>query len=87
MPTTKNLCKAVITVLSTMTHCSLSEQEKAEERRNMQALIQDMDAACIPWALQNSLFYVGEQYDVRICYLDRLLTIALQRAGMEAIPA
>lgn len=86
MQNTKQLCKAVITVLSTKTHCALSAAEKAEEHRNMLDLIRDMDAAGIPWVLQNALFYVGERYDVRVNYLDHLLTIALNRAGLEAVP-
>ena len=42
-----------------------------------------MDRQRIPWRLQNALFYIGEHYDVRAWYLDQLLHMAQQRAGME----
>ena len=49
----------------------------------MDGLIEAMDRQRIPWRLQNALFYIGEKYDVRAWYLDQLLNMAQQRAGME----
>lgn len=49
----------------------------------MDGLIEAMDRQRIPWRLQNALFYIGEHYDVRAWYLDQLLHMAQQRAGVE----
>lgn len=78
-----NTCKAVITVMSVLTFQRLTEEEREEEHKNMDGLIEAMDRQRIPWRLQNALFYIGEKYDVRAWYLDQLLNMAQQRAGME----
>lgn len=78
-----NTCKAVITVMSVLTFQRLTAQEMEAERRNMDELITMMDRQRIPWRLQNALFYIGENYDVRAWYLDQLLNLATVRAGME----
>lgn len=78
-----NTCKAVITVMSVLTFQRLTEEEREEEHKNMDSLIEAMDRQRIPWRLQNALFYIGEKYDVRAWYLDQLLNMAQQRAGME----
>ena len=78
-----NTCKAVITVMSVLTFQRLTAQEMEAERRNMDELITMMDRQRIPWRLQNALFYIGENYDVREWYLDQLLKLATDRAGME----
>ena len=78
-----NTCKAVITVMSVLTFQRLTAQEREAERRNMDELITMMDRQRIPWRLQNALFYIGENYDVREWYLDQLLNLATVRAGME----
>ena len=78
-----NTCKAVITVMSILTFQRLTKEERAEEHKNMDGLIEAMDRQRIPWGLQNALFYIGEHYDVRAWYLDQLLHMAQQRAGME----
>lgn len=78
-----NTCKAVITVMSVLTFQRLTAQEREAERRNMNELITMMDRQRIPWRLQNALFYIGENYDVRAWYLDQLLKLAKDRAGME----
>lgn len=78
-----NTCKAVLTVMSVLTFQRLTEEERAEEHKNMDNLIEAMDRQRIPWRLQNALFYIGEKYDVRAWYLDQLLHMAQQRAGME----
>lgn len=79
-----NTCKAVITVMSVLTFQRLTAQEREAERRNMNELITMMDRQRIPWRLQNALFYIGENYDVRAWYLDQLLKLATDRTGMEA---
>ena len=78
-----NTCKAVITVMSVLTFQRLTAQEMEAERRNMDELITMMDRQRIPWRLQNALFYIGANYDVRAWYLDQLLNLATVRAGME----
>ena len=78
-----NTCKAVITVMSILTFQRLTAQERETERRNMEELITMMDRQRIPWKLQNALFYIGENYNVRAWYLDQLLHMATDRAGME----
>ena len=78
-----NTCKAVLTVMSVLTFQRLTEEERTEEHKNMEGLIEAMDRQRIPWRLQNALFYIGEKYDVRAWYLDQLLNMAQQRAGVE----
>lgn len=78
-----NTCKAVLTVMSVLTFQRLTKEEREAEHKNMDGLIEAMDRQRIPWRLQNALFYIGEKYDVRAWYLDQLLNMAQQRAGME----
>lgn len=78
-----NTCKAVITVMSVLTFQRLTAQEREAERRNMGELISMMDRQRIPWRLQNALLYIGESYDVRAWYLDKLLNLATVRAALE----
>lgn len=78
-----NTCKAVITVMSVLTFQRLTAQEREAERRNLEELITMMDRQRIPWRLQNALFYIGINYDVRAWYLDQLLHMATDQAGME----
>ena len=54
--------------------------EKMEIRKNMDDLISTMDKNRIPWKLQNSLFYIGEKYDVRSYYVSDLCNMAYKRA-------
>ena len=51
-----------------------------EIRKNMEDLISSMDKNRIPWKLQNSLFYIGEKYDVRSYYVSDLCNMAYKRA-------
>ena len=78
-----NTCKAVLTVMSVLTFQRLTKEEREAEHKNMDGLIEAMDRQRIPWRLQNALFYIGEHYDVRAWYLDQLLHMAQQRAGVE----
>ena len=78
-----NTCKAVLTVMSVLTFQRLTKEEREAEHKNMDDLIEAMDRQRIPWRLQNALFYIGENYDVRAWYLDQLFHMAQQRAGVE----
>ena len=78
-----NICKSVLTVMSVLTFQRLTKEEMEAEHKNMDDLIEAMDRQRIPWRLQNALFYIGAHYDVRVWYLDQLLHMAQQRAGVE----
>jgi len=69
--------------MSVLTFQRVTAQEMEAERRNIGGLITMMDRQRIPWRLENALFYIGENYDVREWYLDQLLNLATDRAGME----
>ena len=78
-----NTCKAVLTVMSVLTFQRLTKEEREAEHKNMDDLIEAMDRQRIPWRLQNALFYIVEHHDVSAWYLDQLLHMAQQRAGVE----
>lgn len=75
----RHIMEAVIVNLSILRHQQNTEAEKMEIRKNMEDLISSMDKNKIPWKLQNSLFYIGETYDVRKCYVDDLCNMAYNR--------
>lgn len=76
----RHIMEAIIVNLSILFHQRNTEWEKMEIRKNMEDLISSMDKNGIPWKLQNSLFYVGENYDVRSCYVSDLCELAYSRA-------
>lgn len=76
----RHIMEAVIVNLSILFHQRNTEWEKMEIRKNMEDLISSMDKNRIPWKLQNSLFYIGEKYDVRSCYVSDLCNMAYNRA-------
>lgn len=75
-----HIMEAVIVNLSILFHQRNTEWEKMEIRKNMEDLISSMDKNRIPWKLQNSLFYIGEKYDVRSHYISDLCEMAYSRA-------
>ena len=76
----RHIMEAVIVNLSILFHQRNTEWEEMEIRKNMEDLISSMDKNRIPWKLQNSLFYIGEKYDVRSYYVSDLCNMAYKRA-------
>lgn len=75
----RHIMEAVIVNLSILFHQRNTEWEKMAIRKNMEDLISSMDKNRIPWKLQNSLFYIGEKYDVRSYYVGYLCNMAYKR--------
>lgn len=76
----RHIMEAVIVNLSIFFHQRNTEGEKMEIRKNMEDLISSMDKNGIPWKLQNSLFYIGEKYDIRNHYISDICKEAYARA-------
>lgn len=75
----RHIMEAIIVNLSILHHQRNTKAEIVEIRKNMEDLISSMDKNRIPWKLQNSLFYIGEKYDVREWYIDTLCNMAYNR--------
>ena len=78
---TRHVLEAVLVNLSFLHHARLNDDEKRASHENMEDLIQQMDAARVPYAVQNSLFYIARKWDVRSCYLADMLRAAFDRVG------
>lgn len=78
----RQICNAIITRISVLTHCQLTDDEKTDARAGMDDILTTADRAGIPWQLQNSLLYIGEKYDIRAWYLSDLLRMACDRVNM-----
>lgn len=72
----RHIMESVIVNLSILYHQRNTEWEKMEISKNMEDLISAMDKDRITWRLQNSLFYVGENYDTRSYYINDLCRLA-----------
>lgn len=81
----KQICAAIITRISVLTHCNLTPDEQNDARQGMTDTLNAADRAGIPWKLQNQLLYVGEKYDVRGWYISDLLQIASKRANIQIV--
>lgn len=75
----RHIMEAVVVNMSILRHQRNTEAEKMEIKKNMEDLISSMDKNRIPWKLQNSLFYIGEKYDVREYYISDLCNMAYNR--------
>ena len=77
-------CKAIITRISVIKHQQLNAHEARAAHEDMRDALRTADQLGISWKLQNALLYIGEAYDVRCWYLDDLLRMASERAGLTA---
>lgn len=79
---TRHILESVLVNLSFLHHARLNDDEKRASRENMDDLIQQMDAARVPYSVQNSLFYIAQKIDVRSAYLSDMLRSAFDRVGV-----
>lgn len=79
---TRHVLESVIVNLSLLHHARLNDDEKRASRENMDDLIQQMDAARVPYSVQNSLFYIAQKIDVRSAYLSDMLRTAFDHVGV-----
>ena len=79
---TRHILESVLVNLSLLHHARLNDDEKRASRTNMDDLIQQMDAARVPYAVQNSLFYIAQKIDVRSAYLSDMLRAAFDRISV-----
>lgn len=71
--------KSTLSTLSTLKHGSLDDADKKSLQDSMEDNINAMDRLNISWRLQNSLFYIAEEMDVRSFYLSTMLDKATTR--------
>lgn len=78
---TRHVLESVLVNLSLLSHSMLTDAETRASRENMEDLIEQMDAARVPFCVQNSLFYIAQKMDVRVCYVADMLRTAFDRVG------
>lgn len=79
---TRHALEAVLVNCSLLHHARLTDAERQECRANMDDLILQMDAARVPFKVQNSLFYIAQKMDIRVAYVADMLRIAFDRVGV-----
>lgn len=86
MYTPEKIAAALVCKISILKHQRISPEDLPGLRADIDDLLTAADAARMPWALQNSLLYIGEKYDVRAWYISDLLRMACDRIGLPEVP-
>lgn len=82
----EKIAAALVCKISILKHQRIPPEDLPGLRADIDYLLTAADAVNIPWALQNSLLYIGEKYDVRAWYISDLLRMACDRIGLPEVP-